>query len=273
MIKNLLGKAEKPLVMGIINCTPDSFYSDSRKTVLTEALDTAFRMIDDGADIIDIGGESTRPGSEYVDAEEEIKRLLPFLKEFRNKTDFPVSIDTRKSETAEITLSNGADIINDISALSEDPELVSVIQKHNADIILMHKQGLPSDMQNNPEYKDAVTEIKKYLEKRAAFAVGYGIKKEQITLDPGIGFGKRLEDNLEIIKNIETFKKSGYPVLIGHSRKSFLELITGRNTEERLASSLAAGLMSAAYGADILRVHDVKETVDTLKVFSSVRDA
>ena len=273
MIKNLLSRADKPLVMGIINCTPDSFYSDSRKTDLKEALDTAFRMIEDGADIIDIGGESTRPGSEYIDSKEEIKRVLPFLKEFRKKTDFPVSIDTRKSETAEITLSNGADIINDISALSEDPDLVSVVLKYDADIILMHKKGLPSDMQSNPEYTDAVTEIKKYLEKQAAFAVGYGIKRDRITLDPGIGFGKRLEDNLDIIKNIETFKKSGYPVLIGHSRKSFLGLITGREAEERLASSLAAGLMSAVYGADILRVHDVKETADTLKVYSSVKNA
>lgn len=271
MIKNLLSNSGKPLVMGIINCTPDSFYTDSRKTVLKEALDTAFRMMEEGADIIDVGGESTRPGSEYVDAEEEIKRVLPFLKEFRKATDFPVSIDTRKSETAEITLSNGADIINDVTALSDDPELVSVVKKYDADIILMHMKGLPSNMQDNPDYRDAVTEIKNYLDKQAAFAIGYGISKDRITVDPGIGFGKRLEDNLEIIKNIETFKESGYPVLIGHSRKSFLGLLTDREPEERLSSSLAAGLISAVYGADILRVHDVKETADTLKVLKALK--
>ncbi len=272
-IKKLPGYGERPLIMGIINCTPDSFYSKSRKKVLTDALDTAFRMIDEGADIIDVGGESTRPGSEYVDAEEEIKRVLPFIKEFRRKTDFPVSIDTRKSETAALGLENGADIINDVSALSEDPELAAVVKKYNADIVLMHKKGIPADMQNNPEYTNTVNEIKLFLEKQAAFAIGYGIDKDRIILDPGIGFGKRLGDNLEIIKNIETFKKSGYPVLIGHSRKSFLGLISGKDTEQRLASSIAAGLMSALYGADILRVHDVDETADSLKVLKAVLDA
>ncbi len=271
MIKNLLAETEKPLIMGIINCTPDSFYHESRKVNLKSALDTAFKMIEEGADIIDIGGESTRPGSEYIETEEEIRRILPFLEEFRKNTDFPVSVDTRKSETAAAALENGADIINDISALSDDPVLADIIVRYNADIILMHKKGLPSDMQNNPSYRnDAVKEIKDYLEKRAEYAFAKGIEKDRITLDPGIGFGKRLQDNLAIIKNIESFKESGYPVLIGHSRKSFIGIITGRETEDRLEGSLAAGLLSAVNGADILRVHDVKETSDTLKILKAV---
>ena len=271
MIKNLLAETEKPLIMGIINCTPDSFYHASRKVNLKSALDTAFKMIEEGADIIDIGGESTRPGSEYIETEEEIRRILPFLKEFRKNTDFPVSVDTRKSETASAALENGADIINDISALSDDPVLADIIVIYNADIILMHKKGLPSDMQNNPSYRsDAVKEIKDYLEKRAEYALGQGIEKDRIILDPGLGFGKRLQDNLAIIKNIESFKESGYPVLIGHSRKSFIGILTGREPEDRLEGSLAAGLLSAVNGADILRVHDVKETSDTLKILKAV---
>ncbi len=273
MIRNLLEEGNTPLIMGIINCTPDSFYEESRKSALKDALDTAFMMIEEGADIIDIGGESTRPGSEYVESDEEISRILPFIKEFRKETDFPLSVDTRKSEVAERALTNGADIINDISALSDDPSLAKVIVKHKADVIMMHKKGLPVDMQNNPNYNDAVFEIKEYLEERIMYALETGIRKEHITLDPGIGFGKRLEDNLAIIKNIETFKESGYPVLIGHSRKSFLGMLTGKEPEDRLESSIAAGVMSACYGADILRVHDVRETADSLKIFRAVTSA
>ena len=274
MIKNLLKGSGNPLIMGIINCTPDSFYSESRKQNLKDALDSAFLMIENGADIIDIGGESTRPGSEYVGSEEEISRLLPFLKEFRKNTDFPVSVDTRKSSVAEAALEEGADIINDISALSDDPGLADIVKKYNADVIIMHKKGIPSDMQNNPFYSDAVPEIKNYLEERACFAISRGIKADRVIIDPGIGFGKRLQDNLAIIKNIETFKESGYPVLIGHSRKSFIALLlgTGSDPEERLSASLSAGIISAANGADILRVHDVRETADTLKILNAVRN-
>ena len=271
IIKNLLADKKTPLVMGIINCTPDSFFNSSRKTALNDALETAFRMIDEGADIIDIGGESTRPGSEYVEPEEEISRVIPFIREFRKQTDFPVSVDTRKSGVAEQALLNGADIINDISALSDDPDLADVIVRYNAGIVLMHKKGLPSDMQDNPVYEDAVSEIRKYLETRINYALEKGISSDRIIIDPGIGFGKRLQDNIDIIKNIETFRETGYPVLVGHSRKSFLGMLTDREPEERLGASLAAGIISAVNGADILRVHDVKETSDTLEIFRALK--
>ena len=273
MIKNLLGEAQRPLIMGIINCTPDSFYHESRKISVEEAVDTALVMIENGVDIIDIGGESSRPGSEYVNSSDELERVLPFLVKLRKLSDIPVSVDTRKSEVAEAVLDNGADIINDISALSDDISLVSVVKKYNSDIILMHKKGIPKDMQNNPLYQNAVYEIRRFLNERAEYAALNGIDKERIIIDPGIGFGKRLEDNISIINNIASFKESGYPVLIGHSRKSFIGSITARNADERLSAYLASGVISLMNGADILRVHDVKESVDTLKIYCAVKKA
>ena len=271
-VKKLLFKTETPLVMGIINCTPDSFYSRSRKGDSGEAVETALKMVSDGADIIDVGGESTRPGSLYVSPEDELARIIPFLTELRKKSDIPVSVDTRKSSVAEAALDCGADIINDISALQDDPLLAEIIRRYNCGIILMHKKGIPVDMQKNPSYRDAAAEIKDFLIERALFAIESGINRENIIIDPGIGFGKRLEDNLSIIKNIETFRDSGYPVLMGHSRKSFIGIVTGRETDDRLAGSLAAGIISAINGADILRVHDVRETVDTLKILKAVNN-
>ncbi len=265
-IKELINRVKRPLIMGIINCTPDSFFVNSRKYSLNEAIETVRMMISEGADIIDIGGESTRPGSGYVDEEEEIKRVIPVVRKIVSEFSIPVSVDTRKSRVAAAAIDSGAAIINDVSALKDDPALAAVVRDAKCTIILMHKRGTPQDMQDNPYYTDAAAEILEELEKRINFALESGIEKDNIVIDPGIGFGKRTEDNIEIIKNIAFFRKTGFPVLVGHSRKSFIGSITGKNQEERLAGSLAAGLIALLNGADILRVHDVGQTLDTIKI-------
>jgi len=265
-VKELINRVKRPLVMGIINCTPDSFFVNSRKYSLNEAIETVRMMISEGADIIDVGGESTRPGSGYVDEEEEIRRVIPVVRKIVSEFSIPVSVDTRKSRVAAAAVDAGAAIINDVSALKDDPALAGVVRDAKCSIILMHKRGTPKDMQDNPYYSDATAEILEELEKRINFALESGIEKDNIVIDPGIGFGKRTEDNIEIIKNIAFFRKTGFPVLVGHSRKSFIGSITGKIHEERLAGSLAAGLIALVNGADILRVHDVGQTLDTIKI-------
>ncbi|MDX9800697.1 MAG: dihydropteroate synthase [Spirochaetia bacterium] len=252
--------------MGIINCTPDSFFAESRKYGFNEAIETVRMMILQGADIIDIGGESTRPGSDYVSENEEIKRIIPVIRGIVSEFSIPVSVDTRKSRVAYEAIEAGASIINDISGLKDDPVLAGVVRDAKCDIILMHKRGDPSNMQENPYYVNAAAEIMEELKVSIDFALESGIEKDNIVIDPGIGFGKRTEDNIEIIKNIAFFKKTGFPVLVGHSRKSFIGAITGKKQDERLAGTLAAGLIALVNGADILRVHDVEQTSDTIKV-------
>lgn len=263
----------RPLVMGIINCTPDSFYAESRSETTETALETARRMIEDGADILDIGGESSRPGSEYVEADEEIARVIPVIEKIRKISSVPISVDTRKSEVADRALGAGADMINDISALRDDPELASVVVRHDCPVVLMHMKGTPSTMQVNPVYEDPVEEILSELATATEGALRAGIPTDRIIIDPGIGFGKRLEDNLRILAEISRFVDTGYPVLIGVSRKSSIGAITGRDVRDRLAGTLAANLMAAIRGAAILRVHDVPETLDLLKVASAITNA
>ena len=252
--------------MGIINCTPDSFYEGSRKNAVSDALDTARQMVENGAAILDIGGESSRPGSSYVTDEEEIGRVIPVIEAIRYELTIPLSIDTRKKSVAQAAVEAGADIINDISALKDDPDLAVYAAEMNIPVILMHMKGTPDSMQNDPFYNDVLTSVMGSLGKSAKFALEMGIKKENIILDPGIGFGKRQEDNIDLIKAIPKLKELGYPILIGLSRKRFLGEITGRETESRLAGSLAANAFSMMQGAQILRVHDVRETVDMVKV-------
>ena len=266
VIRELLKAKKQPLIMGIINTTPDSFIPFSRKISIKNAISAALKMVSDGADIIDLGGESTRPGAVYIDESEELKRVIPVLKEIVLNVKVPVSIDTRKSRVAYEALNAGAAIINDISAMEDDPAMPEVVKDAECDIIIMHKKGIPSNMQKEIFYTDVIAEIYQKLEKVIENAVSKGIDGSKITIDPGLGFGKRVEDDLTIINNIADFKKMGFPVLIGHSRKSFIGTITGKNKEERLAGSLAAGVVSIINGADILRVHDVKETSDTLKI-------
>ena len=259
----------RPLIMGIINCTPDSFFAGSRTVGLDNYLRFADRMISDGTDILDIGGESTRPGSSPVTVEEEISRVIPLIDEIRKSNSIPISIDTSKAKVAEAALNAGADIINDISALS-DPNMPALAAERGVFVVLMHMLGVPKNMQDNPVYSDTVSEIMSYLEERADLAVEQGVKPENIIIDPGIGFGKRLEDNLMILHNIEKFKDLGYPLLIGLSRKSFIGKVLKCDTEDRLAATIAANLYCAHKGADIIRVHDAAQARDSLNIISAI---
>ena len=269
----LLSAERKSLVMGILNATPDSFYSGSRRTDLAGGVSAAQAMIDAGVDIIDIGGESSRPGASYIEAEEEIARVVPLISGIREVSDVAISIDTRKAETAEAAIKAGADIINDISALCDDPELGLVAASYDVPVVLMHKRGDPESMQIDPKYTDTIEEILNELEVCIGRARSFGIAEHNIIIDPGIGFGKRLEDNLMILKNLERFKALGYPVLIGLSRKSFIGAVTGADIEDRLAGTIAANMYSAMHGADILRVHDVRETAWMLDILSAIEGA
>jgi dihydropteroate synthase len=223
-------------------------------------------MAEDGAGIIDLGAESTRPGAAYVSAGEELERLVPVVEAIRRRSGVPLSVDTRKAEVAAACLEAGADIINDISALEDDPRMGPLCGKKKAAVILMHKRGNPATMQDDPRYGDAAAEVGAYLREAAERALRQGIDRDRIILDPGIGFGKRLEDNLDILARLAETAGNDYPVLIGVSRKSFIGALTGRPVEERLAGTLAAGAWGVFAGARILRVHDVRETSDLVKV-------
>ena len=261
---------ERTLVMGILNVTPDSFSDGGSFQTLEKAEARAFQMLEEGADIIDIGGESTRPGSEPVPALEEIERTVPIIGKIREQSDCLISIDTMKAEVARAAVEAGADIINDVSACS-DPEMAAVAAESSAGLVLMHMQGLPRTMQDDPRYGDAVSEVRKFLEARMAFVMEQGVVSEQICLDPGIGFGKTDEHNLALLNDIPNLAATGRPVLIGVSRKSLFGRLLGRDVDERLAASLAAGVYSVMRGAAILRVHDVKESCDAVRLVDRLR--
>ncbi|MFA7074213.1 MAG: dihydropteroate synthase [Endomicrobiaceae bacterium] len=263
---------DKTLVMGIINLSPDSFFGNGIKDT-EEAVNAACEMEKDGADIIDVGAESTRPGSEPVSVKEEILRITKFLKIFTKRTKLPISVDTYKPEVANAAMQEGANIINDIYALTYNKsKMAEVAARHNAGVVLMHMQGTPATMQKNIKYEDLILEIFRFLSQRADFALQKGIKKESIILDPGIGFGKTVEDNLLIIKKLEDFKSLNYPLLMGISNKSFLAKVADiSELKERLIPSLTASALSVINGADIIRVHNVKETVLSLKVVEALR--
>ena len=255
----------KTLVMGILNVTPDSFSDGGKFHSLEKAVAHGLQMVEEGADIIDIGGESTRPGAAPVHALEEIARTVPLIEKLREKTDALISIDTMKAEVARAAVVAGADIINDVSAMA-DPEMVTVAVETGAGLVLMHMRGNPETMQNDPRYTDVVSRVRNFLEERRTFAVENGIAEAQIALDPGIGFGKTDEHNLALLNGIPELAAGGRPVLIGASRKSFLGRLTGREVNDRLAGSLAAAVCSGMRGAHILRVHDVKESCDALQL-------
>ena len=266
----ILDLSGRPLVMAIINCTGDSFYPGSHNAGPEEAVERALMAAAMGADIIDFGGESTRPGAAYVSAEEELRRLIPVIGAFRRRERTPISVDTRKALTARAALDEGADIINDISALGDDPALGSLCSEWGAPVVLVHKKGVPADMQDGPYYDDVVGEVIVYLSRAAARAEAAGISREHIILDPGIGFGKRHDDNLNLIAGLAEIRALGYPLLMGLSRKTFIGELTGRDVSERLAGTLAANAIALMGGAGILRVHDVAETVDLVKVFAGI---
>ncbi len=269
---------DRPAVMGIINCTPDSFYAGSRRGALRDAAAAAAEMEEAGADILDIGGESTRPGSRYIGPEEELERVVPVIREIRKSISIPISVDTRKHAVARAALEAGAEMINDISALEEDPDLAHLIAETEVPVILMHKKGVPENMQDRPFYIDVVGEVKAYLRDRIDFAVSEGIDRSRIVIDPGIGFGKRVRDNLEILRHLADFSELGVPVCLGASRKSFIGTVTrgpGRDggPEERLAGTLAVHAWAIQEGVRIIRVHDVRENADLVAMLMAISRA
>lgn len=262
--------AEKTLIMGILNATPDSFSDGGVFQTLEKALERALQMVEEGADIIDIGGESTRPGAEPVQALEEIERTVPIIGKIREQSDVLISIDTMKAEVARAAVAAGADIINDVSACA-DPNMAAVAAQTGAGLVLMHMLGSPETMQNNPEYDDVVSNVWNFLKERMASAMEQGVASEQIALDPGIGFGKTDEHNLALLNGIGKLTAAGRPVLIGASRKSLIGRLIGRDIDDRLAGSLALAVVSAMNGARIVRVHDVKESCDAIRLVDTLR--
>lgn len=261
----------KTLIMGILNATPDSFSDGGRFQTLEKAVARGLEMVKEGADIIDIGGESTRPGAQPVSVEEEIRRTTPIIAELKRQPRCLISIDTQKAEVARAAIAAGADIVNDISALT-DPDMVNVAAETGTGLVLMHMQGTPQTMQQNPRYDDVVSNVWNFLEERMEFAVERGVAPEQICLDHGIGFGKTDEHNLALLSAIPMFGTSGRPVLIGASRKSFIGRMTGQEQpEKRLAGSLAVAAFAILRGARILRVHDVKESCDAARLVDTLR--
>ncbi|MCK5341114.1 MAG: dihydropteroate synthase [Desulfobulbaceae bacterium] len=259
--------------MGILNVTPDSFSDGGRFRTETEILDQTETMIAAGADIIDVGGESTRPFSDPVTIEEELARVIPAITAIRRRHRTLVSIDTTKSEVARQALSAGANIINDISALRYDPEMVHLARESKAPIILMHMQGTPGNMQVNPDYHDVIEEIIVFFRERIAWAEQNGVSPDKIIVDPGIGFGKTVNHNLTILKHLASLKKLGRPVMLGHSRKSFMEKILGLKAEERDLATAAVSALSVLQDVSILRVHDVDATAQAVRLALAIRNA
>ena len=269
----LLSKKKQSLIMGILNVTPDSFSDGGKYLEKKTAINHALEMIDQGADIIDVGGESTRPFSDPVSLKEEISRVVPVIEGIRKKSDICISIDTTKSQVATAALNSGASLINDVSAMEVDPLMVDVALKFDCPLIIMHMKGTPKNMQDDPQYESLISDIKDYLLDRIDFIISKGINPKKIVIDPGIGFGKTVENNFEIINNLKHFTSMDFPVLLGASRKSFIGISLNLPEEDRLEGSLAANIIGFQNGAKIFRVHDVAETNKALiianKIFNS----
>lgn len=261
---------KKTVLMGVLNITPDSFYDGGKHIQVTAAVEAALRMTAEGADIIDIGGESTRPGAEPVDEKTELDRVIPVIRELRKKSDIPISIDTYKSGVAEKALKAGADMVNDISGLSFDPQLAPVIARSGAAVCLMHIRGTPRNMQQNPHYENLIDEILHFLEASVRRASGAGISRNKIIIDPGIGFGKTLADNYTILRYLKEFESLGQPILIGLSRKSLIGKLLDLPPEQRLPGSLAGLAIAINNGAAIVRVHDVRESRQAVAVADAI---
>lgn len=262
---------EHTLVMGILNVTPDSFSDGGNYSDPAAAVERALEMTEQGADIIDIGGESTRPGATPVSEPEEIRRTVPVIKRIRAQSDVLISIDTMKAETARQAVEAGANIINDVSALKADTKMVDVAAETQAGVVLMHMKNSPQTMQNNPEYENVVQEVSSYLRTQLDFAVQHGVQRDRLVIDPGLGFGKTIEHNLKLLRRLSQLADCGSPVLAGASRKSFIGHLTGRkNLEERLAGSLGVAAWAVLHGAHILRVHDVIDTCDVCRLMDTL---
>ena len=270
-----LVKSEKPyLIMGILNVTPDSFSDGGQFLKVENAFTHSVKMIGEGADIIDIGGESTKPFADPVSTDEELSRVIPVIEKIRSEYDILISIDTTKSKVAEEAITAGANIINDVSAMEIDENMLQVAKNYNSPIVMMHMKGIPKNMQNNPTYDHLITEIKDYLSSRVKCAINAGIDKKNIIIDPGIGFGKSVEHNFEIINNLDSFVDLGFPVLLGASRKSFIGLTLDVEEKDRLEGSIAANVIGLQKGAKIFRVHDVlaakKSLIIANKIFNPI---
>ncbi|MFH2068081.1 MAG: dihydropteroate synthase [Candidatus Omnitrophota bacterium] len=272
LIKNTVFDLTRPRIMGILNLTPDSFSGDGLYPSRQKALEHAFLMEKEGADIIDIGAVSTRPGSIPVSEEEELKRLMPALEEICAKTRVPVSVDTCKARVAAEALKTGAAIINDITA-GKDRRILELAAENKSGLVLMHMQGTPATMQENPSYRDVIAEIRQFLAEKIAEAKKSGVSEEQIVIDPGIGFGKTPEHNLTILKRLNDFAELSRPILVGPSRKAFIGKITGLAVNERLEGTIAAVVTAYLSGGAIFRVHDVKEVKRALAIAEAIKNA
>jgi dihydropteroate synthase len=270
-------KANSPVdhvqVMGILNVTPDSFSDGNRFVSESAILAQVRKMVADGADIIDIGGESSRPFAEPVALEEETARVLPTIEAIRKEFSVRISIDTTKAAVARQALEAGVDIINDISALKFDPEMIDLVRETDSPVVLMHMQGTPGNMQKTPKYDNVISEISDFLQERIEWATALGIKKSKIIIDPGIGFGKTLAHNLSILKHLDRFKALGCQVLLGHSRKAFIGKILDREVEDRDTATAIVSALSCLKKVDIIRVHDVDKTVQAIKMATAIETA
>jgi dihydropteroate synthase len=258
---------KRPLLMGILNITPDSFSDGGKYLTLSEALKRAHEMIEEGADIIDIGGESTRPGSEPVSLDEELKRITPIIEALKRESNIAISVDTYKPEVMREVIDMDVAMINDVYALTQ-PGAIDIIKKSNVGICLMHMQGTPMTMQVNPTYQNVLSEVQSFLKARADLLINEGIDKSNIILDPGFGFGKTFEHNIELLQGLESFQSLKLPLLVGLSRKSFIRKILSGEHDDHLSGSISAAIFSVLKGAKILRVHDVKETKSALKIMN-----
>jgi dihydropteroate synthase len=261
-----------PAIMGIVNVTPDSFSDGGRFFAADDALEQALALVREGAAIVDIGGESTRPGSELVSADEELRRVLPVVEALAGRVGVPISVDTMKADVARRAIAAGATVVNDVSALRFDDEMVDVVAETGCPICLMHMQGMPKTMQDDPRYDDVVGEVLDFLEDRMAFALARGVREEQIVVDPGIGFGKTVAHNLALLDGLSRFTSLGRPVLLGASRKRFLGAVLGAEPSGRAIGTVATTVMGYLAGAHIFRVHDVKPNFEALRVALAVRE-
>jgi dihydropteroate synthase len=261
-----------PAVMGIVNVTPDSFSDGGRFFAAGDALEQALTLVREGASIVDIGGESTRPGSELVSADEELRRVIPVVEALADRVGVPISVDTMKAEVARRALAAGATLLNDVSALRFDDEMAGVVAESGAPVCLMHMQGMPKTMQDDPRYDDVVDEVIAFLEERMAFALARGVREEQIMVDPGIGFGKTVAHNLALLDGLDRFAALGRPVLLGASRKRFLGAILGAEPSGRTVGTVATTVIGYLAGAHVFRVHDVKPNFEALRVALAVRE-
>jgi dihydropteroate synthase len=261
-----------PAVMGIVNVTPDSFSDGGRFFGADAALEQALTLVREGASIVDIGGESTRPGSELVPPDEELRRVLPVVEALAGSVGVPISVDTMKAEVARQALAAGAALLNDVSALRFDDEMVDVVAESGAPVCLMHMQGMPKTMQDDPRYDDVVDEVLAFLEERMAFALARGVSEEQIMVDPGIGFGKTVAHNLALLDGLDRIATLGRPVLLGASRKRFLGAILGAEPSGRAVGTVATTVIGFLAGAHVFRVHDVRPNFEALRVALAVRE-